>query len=160
MRAIVYPKYGGPEVLQFREVPKPVPAANQVLVGIRAASVNPVDFHQMRGHVRVITGPITPRNPVLGTDIAGVVEAVGSQAKGFRVGDEVFGFSSPGGGGFAEFVCTTEDKLARKPPNVSFEQAASVPVAGITALQGLRDKGHIRAGQKVMIDAFVLRVQM
>jgi NADPH:quinone reductase-like Zn-dependent oxidoreductase len=151
VKAIVYPRYGGPEVLEFREVPTPAPAERQVLVRLRAASVNPVDFHLMRGHVRLMTGLTRPRTPVLGTDFAGVVEAVGSGVTRFQTGDEVFGALSFGGG-FAELVCTTDERLALKPPNTSFEQVAAVPVAGITALQGLRENGRIQAGQKVLID--------
>jgi NADPH:quinone reductase-like Zn-dependent oxidoreductase len=152
MRAIVYSHYGPPDVLHLAEMPKPAPAAREVLIRLHAASVNPVDFHYMRGHVRLMTGLRGPKNRVLGCDIAGRVEAVGAGVTRFQPGDDVFGVKSLGGGGFAEYVCTPEDKLARRPSNVTFEEAASVPVAAITALQGLRDRGRIRAGQAVVID--------
>ena len=149
MKAIVYTHYGSPDVLQFTEVTKPAPKPDEVLIRLCAASVNPLDFHYMRGHVRVMTGMGKPKQPILGCDIAGRVEAVGSAVRRFQPGDEVFGV---GGGGFAEYVCAKESKLARKPASVSFEAAASVPIAGLTALQGLRDKGHIQPGHKVAVD--------
>jgi NADPH:quinone reductase-like Zn-dependent oxidoreductase len=152
MKAIVYTQYGPPDVLQFKDVPKPAPADDEVLIKLCAASVNPLDFHHMRGHVRLITGARKPKHTVLGCDIAGRVEEVGRNVKQFQPGDEVFGVRGFGGGGFAEYVCTTENKLALKPANISFEAAAAVPIAAITALQGLRDKGRIRPGQKVVID--------
>jgi NADPH:quinone reductase-like Zn-dependent oxidoreductase len=152
MKAIVYTRYGSPDVLQFQDVAMPAPAPREVLINLAAASVNPLDFHHMRGHVRLITGPREPKHNILGCDIAGRIEAVGTEVKRFQPGDEVFGAAGFSGGGFAEYVCANEQKLARKPPSVSFESAASVPVAGLTALQGLRDKGRIQPGQKVLID--------
>jgi NADPH:quinone reductase-like Zn-dependent oxidoreductase len=126
------------------------------LIKIYAASVNPLDLFQMRGAplLRSIPGMRTPKQKILGVDIAGRVEAVGSNVAQFKPGDEVFGVGGKGfaGGGFAEYVCAAEDKLALKPANISFEDAASVPVAALTALQGLRDKGRIQPGQKVLID--------
>ncbi len=152
MKAIVYYKYGSPEVLQLKEVEKPTPTDNQVLVKIHAASVNPLDWHRMRGApflARLGEGLLKPKNPKLGADIAGQVEAVGSNVTKFRLGDDVFGLTT---GGFAEYVCAGETKLALKPANLSFEAAAAVPVAAFTALQGLRDKGQIQSGQKVLIN--------
>jgi NADPH:quinone reductase-like Zn-dependent oxidoreductase len=152
MKAIVHTQYGSPDVLRFEEVPTPAPADNEVLIKVHAASVNPLDWHQMRGDVRVMTGMRGPKQKILGTDIAGRVEAVGKNVTMFRPGDDVFGVPGFAGRGFAEYVCAQEGKLAKKPANISFEEAASVPIAGITALQGLRDKGRIQAGQKVLID--------
>ena len=156
MKAIVRAQYGPPDVLQFTEVAKPTPADDEVLIKIYAASVNPLDLFQMRGAplLRSIPGLRTPKHQILGVDIAGRVEAVGSKVTQFKPGDEVFGVGGKGfaGGAFAEYVCSPEDKLALKPANSSFEEAASVPVAALTALQGLRDKGRIQPGQKVLID--------
>jgi NADPH:quinone reductase-like Zn-dependent oxidoreductase len=156
MKAIVRTQYGPPDVLQFTEMAKPTPAEKEVLIKIYAASVNPLDLFQMRGAplLRSIPGMRTPKQKILGVDIAGRVEAVGSNVAQFKPGDEVFGVGGKGfaGGGFAEYVCAAEDKLALKPANISFEDAASVPVAALTALQGLRDKGRIQPGQKVLID--------
>jgi NADPH:quinone reductase-like Zn-dependent oxidoreductase len=153
MKAIVRTQYGPPDVLQFTEVEKPTPKDNEVLMKVYAASVNPLDLFQMGGAplVRRVPGLRTPKQQVLGCDIAGRVEAVGGHVKQFQPGDEVFGTSFTGGG-FAQYVCTIEDKLALKPANISFEEAAAVPVAAITALQGLRDKGRIQRGQKVLVD--------
>src|SRR6266568_3522344 len=153
MKAIVRTQYGPPDVLQFTEVAKPTPKDNEVLLKVYAASVNPLDLFQMGGAplIRWVPGLRTPKRQVLGCDIAGRVEAVGGHVKQFQPGDEVFG-ASFAGGGFAEYVCTFEDKLALKPANSSFEEAAAVPVAAITALQGLRDKGRIQRGQKVLVD--------
>jgi NADPH:quinone reductase-like Zn-dependent oxidoreductase len=150
MKAIVSTKYGSPDVLRFEEVPKPAPADDEVLIKLYAASVNPLDFHLLRGHVRFMTGLFRPKHKILGADIAGRVEAAGRLVKHLKTGDEVFGGKTVGG--FAEYVCVAEGKLALKPANVSFEAAAAAPVAGLTALQGLRDKGRIRPGQKVLID--------
>ncbi len=161
MKAIVCTRYGRPEVLQLQEVPVPAPADNEVLVKVCAASVNPLDSGTMTGPVvgRLFTGGlITPKFKILGADIAGRVETVGRQVTQFRPGDEVFGglfagmFGGKGLGGFAEYVTATEDKLAHKPANLSFEQAAAIPIAAVTALQGLRDSGRIRPGQRVLID--------
>ncbi len=153
MKAIVTTKYGPPDVLQLKEVEKPTPKDNEVLVKVHAASANPLDLGRMRGPllVRLLSGGIRkPKFKILGADIAGQVEAVGSNVKQFTPGDEVFGDISAGG--FAEYVCATENKLALKPANISFEAAAAVPVVAFTALQGLRDKGQIQPGQKVLIN--------
>jgi NADPH:quinone reductase-like Zn-dependent oxidoreductase len=161
MRAIVCTRYGSPEVLHLEEVSIPVLASDEVLVKICAASVNPLDSATLAGPWigRLFTGGLlTPKFKVLGADIAGRVEAVGRHATHFRPGDEVFGglfagaFGGRGLGGFAEYVVATEDKLAHKPGNLSFEQAAAIPIAAVTALQGLRDSGRIQAGQRVLID--------
>jgi NADPH:quinone reductase-like Zn-dependent oxidoreductase len=153
MKAIVFERYGSPDVLQLKEVEKPVPNADEVLIKIHAASANPLDWHRMRGApfvARLSGGLRKPSDPRLGVDIAGQVEAVGSNAKQFQPGDEVFGAIA--NGGFAEYASTAEKTLALKPANSSFEQAAAVPVAAFTALQGLRDKGRIKSGQKVLVN--------
>ncbi len=150
MRAIVYTKYGPPDVLQLKGVEKPVPKDNQVLVEVQAASVNTLDL-AMRGPLlaRIITGGLLkPKDQRLGVDLAGRVEAVGSTITQFQPGDEVFG---RGLGAFAEYVCAREDAVVSKPTTLTFEAAAAVPVAALTALQGLRDKGQIQPGQKVLI---------
>lgn len=154
MKAIVHTKYGPPDVLQFKEIAIPTPADDEVLIKLYAASVNPLDLFSMRGAplIRLIPGLRTPKHQVLGCDVAGRVEAIGRQVKQFQPGDEVFGVTGFAGGGFAEYVCAPEKKLALKPANISFDDAAAVPVAAITALQGLRDKGRIRRGRKVLID--------
>jgi NADPH:quinone reductase-like Zn-dependent oxidoreductase len=151
MKAIVRAQYGAPDVLQFAEVEKPIPKNDEVLIKLCAASVNPVDLYCMRGAplIRLLS---PPKQKILGCDVAGRVEAVGKNVQQFRPDDEVFGVTGLAGGGFAEYVCALEDKLALKPRNISFEDAAAVPIAAITALQGLRDKGHIRRGEKVLID--------
>jgi len=155
MRAIVYTKYGPPDVLQFTEVAKPTPKDDEVLIRIRAASVNALDWRLMRGApyiVRILFGlrkPTIVRPGRAGRDVAGQVEAVGRNVTQFKPGDEVFGVCL---GAFAEYACAVEDKLALKPANISFEDAAAVPVAAISALQGLRDKGRIQRGQKVLVD--------
>lgn len=153
MKAILVPKYGSPDVLQFTDVEKPVPNDDQVLVKIVAAAANPLDWHGMRGEpflVRIGGEFRRPKDPRLGADIAGRVEAVGKNVTEFKPGDEVFG--AVGVGGFAEYVCTREKNLALKPANVSFEQAAAAPVVGYTAVQGFRHAGGIRAGQKVLVN--------
>jgi NADPH:quinone reductase-like Zn-dependent oxidoreductase len=154
MKAIVRTRYGPPDVLRFTEVEKPAPKANEVLIKLYAASVNPLDLFSLRGAplVRLIPGLRTPKQQVLGCDIAGRVEAIGRHVKQFQPGDEVFGVTGFSGGGFAEYACAIEDKLALKPANCSFEDAAAVPIAAITALQGLRDKGRIQPGHKVLVD--------
>jgi NADPH:quinone reductase-like Zn-dependent oxidoreductase len=152
MKAIVYHQYGGPEVLEYVEIARPTPGDDEVLLKVRAASVNPFDWHFMRGlpyGVRLIAGLGKPKSIRLGVDVAGVVEAVGRNVTQFKADDEVFGSSR---GAFAEYVCTRESALAPKPANVTFEQAACVAIAGCTALQALRDKGKIQAGQKVLIN--------
>lgn len=153
MRAITYTEYGPPDVLQFTEVAKPTPKDDEVLIRIRAASVNPLDWHLMRGEPFIVRlmfgGMLKPKVTRLGRDVSGLVEAVGKNVAQFKPGDEVFGACR---GTFAEYVCAPEDRLALKPANISFEYAAAVPVAAITALQGLRDKGRIQRGQKVLVD--------
>jgi len=152
MKAIVYTKYGPPDVLELQEMDKPVVKDDEVLVRVRAAFVNPLDWHFMRGtpyFVRIMTGLRKPKDKRLGVDVAGQVEAVGRNVTQFKPGDEVFGSCR---GAFAEYACTSESALVMKPDNVTFEQAASVPVAAFTALQGLRDKGQIQTGQKVLIN--------
>jgi len=152
MKAIVYHNYGSPDVLKLEEVPKPTPKDDEVLIRIRAASVNPLDWHYMRGtpyFVRTMSGLRKPKVTRLGVDLAGQVEAVGKNVTQFQPGDQVFGACS---GAFAEYACTSESRLVRKPDNMSFEQAAAVPVAALTALQGLRDKGKIQPGQKILIN--------
>ena len=152
MRAITYTEYGSPDVLRFTEVAKPAPKDDQVLIRIRAASVNPLDWHYMRGTpyiVRIPAGLRKPKATRLGVDVAGQVEAVGKNVTQFQPGDEVFGACK---GAFAEYGCASEGLLVLKPANVTFEQAAAVPIAAFTALQGLRDKGQIQPGQKVLIN--------
>jgi NADPH:quinone reductase-like Zn-dependent oxidoreductase len=152
MKAIVYEQYGPPEVLQFRELTKPIPADNEVLIRVRAASVNPLDWHCMRGEpwiIHLVLGVLKPKNIRLGVDGAGVVEGIGRNVTQFKRGDEVFGGCR---GAFAEYVCAREDQLALKPAGLSFEAVAALPIAAITALQGLRDKGQIKPGQKVLIE--------
>jgi NADPH:quinone reductase-like Zn-dependent oxidoreductase len=156
MKAMVYEKYGPPEVLQLKEVPKPTPRDDEVLVRVHAAAVNFGDWALLRGKpfvVRLMSGGLLePKNQILGADIAGRVEAVGGNVKQFRPGDEVFGdISGCGFGGFAEYAPVPENALALKPANISFEEAAAVPMAGVVALQGLRDQGEIQPGQKVLI---------
>ena len=155
MKAIVCTQYGPPDALQFKEVAKPTPAANELLIKICAASANPLDWRIMRGDpffVRLAFGLRKPKLEVLGSDFAGRVEAVGKDVTQFQPGDEFFGAKGFAGGAFAEYVCAREEELAPKPANVSFEAAAAVPIAAITALLGLRDKGGIKAGQKVLVD--------
>ena len=142
-------------MFQLKEITTPTPADNEVLIKVCAASVNPLDWKTMRvpSIIRLISGGLlTKKDKVLGCDIAGRVEAVGRLAKQFQPGDDVFGVRGFSGGGFAEYVSAIEDKLALKPANISFEDAAAVPIAAITALQGLRDKGRIQPGQKVLVD--------
>jgi NADPH:quinone reductase-like Zn-dependent oxidoreductase len=151
MKAIVYERYGSPDVLELRDINKPSVSDDGVLVRVRAASTNPYDWHFMRGKpyfTRLMFGFPRPKAPGLGADLAGEVEAVGKDVTRFRPGDAVFG---EGAGSFAEYTCVPEGTLALKPANLSFEQAAAVPMAGVTALQGLRDSGKIQAGQKVLV---------
>jgi NADPH:quinone reductase-like Zn-dependent oxidoreductase len=150
-KAIVHCEYGSPDILALTEVEKPVPNDNQVLVRVRAASVNPLDL-TIRGPwlLRPILGMRKPKDTRLGVDYAGIVEAVGKNVTQFKPGDEVFGARD---GALAEYVCGLADRaVVLKPASLTFEQAASVPVAAITALQGLRDKGKIQSGQKVLIN--------
>jgi NADPH:quinone reductase-like Zn-dependent oxidoreductase len=154
MKAVVYRCYGSPDVLELEDIEKPIPADNEVLVKIKAAAVNPLDWHYMRGEpyiMRLIgSGLGSPKSPRLGVDFSGTVEAVGSQVTQFKPGDDVFGGAN---GAYAEYVTIAEDKgIVLKPANMTFEQAASVPIAAITALQALRDKGQIQPGHKVLIN--------
>jgi NADPH:quinone reductase-like Zn-dependent oxidoreductase len=153
MKAITYRCYGSTEVLEFADVAKPQPADNEVLVKVVAASVNPLDWHFMRGtpyFMRLMSGLGAPDDTGVGVDFAGTIEAVGSKVTRFKPGDEVFG---GGDGVFAEYVTIGEGgALAMKPANISFEQAASVPIAALTALQALRDSGKLERGQKVLIN--------
>ena len=151
MKAILHCEYGGPEVLKLEDVEKPTPTDNQILVRVRAASVNPLDL-TIRGPwpLRPIFGMRKPKDTRLGVDYAGTVEAVGKNVTQFKPGEEVFGGKD---GALAEYVCALADRsVVLKPANMTFEQAAAVPVAAITALQGLRDKGKIQAGQKVLVN--------
>jgi len=157
MKAIVYHTYGSPDVLKLEEVAKPAPQDDEVLIKVHAASVNAADWHLLRGDpflVRLVVGGILkPKVKILGAAVAGRVEAVGRNVTQFQPGDEVFGdLSGCGWGGFAEYVCARENALVVKPANVTFEEAATIPVAAVTALQGLRDKGQIQQGQKVLIN--------
>ena len=156
MKAIVYTNYGSPDVLQFKEVEKPAHRDDEVLIKVYAAGANAADWHLLRGDpflFRLYLGPLKPKHQVLGAAVAGRVEAVGRNVKQFRPGDEVFGdLSGCGWGSYAEYVCAPENALVVKPANLTFEEAAAVPVAATTALQGLRDKGQIQPGQKVLIN--------
>jgi NADPH:quinone reductase-like Zn-dependent oxidoreductase len=156
MKAIVYTKYGPPDVLQLKEVERPEPQDNQVLVKVQSASANALDYRrfEMTSTLGRLMDEVLLKaiNKILGADIAGRVEAVGITVKQFQPGDQVFGVSAGSVGGFAEYACAAENNLALKPDNISFEAAAAVPVAALTALQGLRDKGQIQTGQKVLIN--------
>lgn len=153
MKAVVYTEYGNPDVLELKEISKPIPAENEILIRVHAASVNALDWHAIRGNpviARIVTGWSNPKNTRLGADLAGQVEAVGRDVTEFQPGDEVYGRAH---GTFAEYVCTQGKAIAAKPANLTFEQAAAVPVAAITALQGLRDKGRLQPRQKVLINS-------
>jgi NADPH:quinone reductase-like Zn-dependent oxidoreductase len=157
MKAIVYQKYGSPDVLQLQDVEKPTPSDNEVLIKVHAASVNPLDWHYLRGTpfpMRIISGLLKPKRKILGADMAGRIDAAGRNVKQFQPGDEVYGDMFPSGlGAFAEYVCVSENSaIVQKPANTTFEKAAAVPVAAFTALQGLRDHGQIQSGQKVLIN--------
>jgi len=152
MKAIVHHEYGSPDVLELQEVAKPIVKDDDMLVRVHAASVNPLDWHFVRGTpylVRMQAGLSRPKNHIPGVDVAGQVEEVGRNVTKFQPGDEVFGGS---GGSFAEYVCVSEGRVVLKPANVTFEQAAAVPIAALTAMQGLRDQGGIRQGHKVLIN--------
>jgi NADPH:quinone reductase-like Zn-dependent oxidoreductase len=151
MKAIVHERYGRPDVLELREVDMPVVEDDQVLVRVHASSVNPVEWYGVTApyFARIGNGLRRPKDTTVGADLAGRVEAVGIGVKDLQPGDEVFGTS---GAAWAEYAAAREARLARKPANVSFEEAAAVPIAGITALQALRDKGHVQPGQKVLIN--------
>ncbi|MBW2597734.1 MAG: NAD(P)-dependent alcohol dehydrogenase [Deltaproteobacteria bacterium] len=155
MKAIVCTKYGPPDVLQLKEVAKPTPKDNEVLVKVHAASINDWDWGLLQGTPfvnRLLFGLLKPKIKILGSDIAGRVEAVGRNVKQFQPGNEVFGDICRRWGGFAEYVCARENALALKPASMTFEEAAAVPQAALLALQGLRDKGQIQPGQKVLIN--------
>lgn len=152
MRAIVYYRYGTPDVLQYSEVEKPTPGTGEALVRVQCAAVNPYDWHFLRGtpgFIRMMTGLRKPKFPRLGADAAGIVEAVGPETGHLKPGDKVFGTLK---GAFADYACGKESELALIAPELTFAQAASVPIAGITALQGLRDCGQVTAGQTVLIN--------
>jgi NADPH:quinone reductase-like Zn-dependent oxidoreductase len=152
MKAIIRERYGSPEVLELRDVPRPSVDDEGVLVRVRAASVNAYDWHVIRGLpylVRMSEGYRVPRSNATGVDLAGQVEAVGRNVTQFRPGDEVFGERD---GAFAEYVCGKEVNFVPKPGNTTFEQAAAIPMAGFTALQALRDKGHVKPGQRVLVN--------
>ena len=153
MRAISQKVYGGPEVLELRDIDRPVVTDDDVLVRVHAAAVNPADWHVMTGTpyiARMAFGMLKPKREVLGVDFAGTVESVGRNVRQFRPGDEVFGGSN---GTFAEYVCVSEDQaVVLKPARLTFEEAAAAPLAAVTALQGLRDHGHIQPGQDVLIN--------
>jgi NADPH:quinone reductase-like Zn-dependent oxidoreductase len=154
LKAIVYTKYGGPEVLQFKEIEKPEPGDDEILVRVYAASINDWDWGLLDGDFinRILNGIRKPKRQILGSDIAGRVEQVGKNITKFKVGDEVYGDLSGRWGGFAEYTCAPEKMLALKPATMSFEQAAAIPQAAILAVQGLIDKGKIRSGQKLLIN--------
>jgi NADPH:quinone reductase-like Zn-dependent oxidoreductase len=152
MKAIVYNRYGSPDVLQYQEIEKPIPADDQVLIQVRASSANPYDWHFIRGtpsFIRLFTGIRAPKSGRAGADVAGVVEAAGRNVTSFKPGDPIFGTAT---GSFAEYACAPASSVALKPESLTWEQAASLPMAGVTALQGLRDKGRIQAGQRVLIN--------
>ena len=153
MRAYVRYKFGGPEVLQIEEVEKPTPAADEILVKVKATSVNPLEWHVLRAEplfARFSVGLFKPKDKILGSDFAGIVEAVGKHITKYKTGDEVFGEAIVGS--FGEYNCVKPDMLAHKPVNASFEEAACLGVAGLTAIQGIRDHGELRAGEKVLIN--------
>ncbi|MDX2141623.1 MAG: NAD(P)-dependent alcohol dehydrogenase [Chloroflexota bacterium] len=156
MKAMIYTQYGSADVIRAAQMAQPTPKDNEVLIKIHAASINSADYRLMHGQpfmVRFVYGLFKPRHPILGSDIAGRIEAVGRAVTQFKVGDEVYGdLSNAGLGGFAEYVCAPESVIVRKPKSLSFEEAAAVPMAAITALQGVRDKGQVRVGQRVAIN--------
>lgn len=154
MKAIVYTKYGGPGVLQIKDVEKPFPKDDEVLIKVHAVSINDWDMGLLYGDFinRVLNGLRKPKRTILGSDIAGRIEAVGKNISKFKIGDEVYGDLSGRWGGFAEYVCAPEKALALKPAAMSFEEAASIPQAAMLAVQGLIDKGKINAGQKLLIN--------
>jgi NADPH:quinone reductase-like Zn-dependent oxidoreductase len=156
MKAMVYRRYGPPDVLDLREVEKPTPKDNEVLIRAQAASVAYADLAMVRGTpfvVRLSSGLLRPKYATFGIDVAGRVEAVGRNVQQFQPGDEVFGdLSESGFGGYAKYACATENALAPKPANSTWEEAATVPQAALVALHGLRDEGQIRAGQRVLIN--------
>ncbi|MGB3444835.1 MAG: NAD(P)-dependent alcohol dehydrogenase [Actinophytocola sp.] len=159
MKAIVQERYGAPEVLEFRDVPDPVVGHGEVLVEVRASAVNAYDWHLLRGDPYLarlmspsLLGLRGPKRTVRGRDLAGLVAAVGRDVTGFAPGDEVYGDAGEAGGAFAEYVCVPRERLARKPSNLTFEQAAAVPLAANTALMGLRDVAGVQRGQRVLVN--------
>lgn len=153
MKAIVYHNYGSPDVLELAEIEKPAPKADEVLIEVQAASVNPHDWHFLTGTpylARLMAGPFKPKHSVLGVDVAGTVHAVGANVEQFQPGDKVCAMLQHGG--FAQFACAAEDQVVRKPANMSFEDAAAVPLAALTALQCLRDHAQVQLGQRVLIN--------
>lgn len=156
MKAVIYKKYGLPDVLKLINVEKPAPKDNEVLINVRAASVNSWDWDRLTGKpyiYRLLFGITKPKLKILGADIAGVVESTGKNITRFKPGDEVFGdLCECGWGGFAEYVCAREKALTLKPPNMTFKQASAIPQAGVLALQGIRYKRQIKAGDKVLIN--------
>ena len=156
MKAIVNKIYGPPDILELREVARPEPESNEILVRVLAASVNKADWHTLNGKpfpVRVMSGLMKPKYQILGADIAGVVERIGAKVTQFRPGDEVYGdLSASGFGGFAEYTITSEKYLTKKPSCFTYEQTAALPMAAVAALQGLRDKGGISPGDEVLIN--------
>lgn len=154
MKAVVYTQYGTPDVLEFKEVEKPIPADDEVLIRMKAVSLNDWDVALLDGDFinRTMNGLNAPKIQILGSDVAGSVEQCGKNVSAFKVGDEVYGDLSGRWGAFAEYVCAPEKSLALKPSQMSFEQAAAIPQAGMLAVQGLIDKGGIKAGQKVLVN--------
>jgi NADPH:quinone reductase-like Zn-dependent oxidoreductase len=153
MKAIVQERFGPPEVLRLADIDRPEVGADDVLVRVHAAALNPADWHILRGDPLVARlmgiGLTKPKDPVAGSDAAGVVEAVGTNVRGLQPGEEVLGFVR---GAFAEFACAADDKVVPKPPGLTFEQAAAVPIAATTALRGIRDVGEVKAGQRVLVN--------
>ena len=154
MKAIVFTKYGTPDILELKEIDKPIPKEDEVLIKVYAVSINDWDLGLLQGDLinRLLNGLLKPKIKILGSDIAGRIEAVGKNVKKFQPGDEVYGDLSGSWGGFAEYVCAHENALALKPASMSFEEAAAIPQAAMLAIQGLRDKGKIQSGQKLLIN--------
>jgi NADPH:quinone reductase-like Zn-dependent oxidoreductase len=155
MKAIVYQRYGSPDVLEFKEVDKPIPKKDEVLVKVYAVSINDWDWQLLQGIPfvnRMINGLLKPKKKILGSDIAGRIEAVGKNVKQFQPGDDVYGDINGDWGGFAEYACARENALALKPASMTFDEAAAIPQAAMLAIQGLRDKGRIQPGQKLLIN--------
>lgn len=154
MKAAIYTEYGGPEVLQVKEIEKPIPKDDEVLIKVHAASINDWDWGLLHGDFvnRMLNGLLKPKRKILGSDIAGRIEVVGKNVTRFKTGDEVYGDLSGQWGGFAEYVCARETALALKPTTMTFEDAAAIPQAAMLAVQGLIDKGKIQAGQKLLIN--------
>ena len=154
MKAIIHTKYGSPDVLQLKEVERPTPKDNEVLIKVQAVSVNRSDWENLTGSPLYsrFGGLLRPRHKILGSDIAGRVEITGRKIKQFQIGDEVFGDVSFRMGGFAEYVCALEETLALKPASMTFEEVAAIPQGAVIALQGIRDKGHVQPGQKILIN--------